>query len=60
MVLKDARIERDVGTSFNVTQGDKKLATTFHLKAETERSKVLWIEALERGKVGLPSSSYRV
>ena len=51
MVLKDARIERDVGTNFNVTQGDKKLATTFHLKAETERSKAQWIEALERGKV---------
>jgi hypothetical protein len=53
MVLKDAKIERDIGTNFAVTQGDKKLTTTFHLRAETERSKSQWIAALEQAKVSL-------
>lgn len=51
MVLKDAKIERDIGTNFAVTQGDKKLTTTFHLRAETERSKSQWIAALEQAKL---------
>jgi hypothetical protein len=49
--LQDAKIERDLGTNFAVTQGDKKQLTTFHLRAETERSKAQWIDALQRSKV---------
>ena len=55
MVLKDARIERDVGANFIVTQGseNRKHATTFHLRADNEKVRAAWVEALERAKVSL-------
>eukprot|EP00042_Codosiga_hollandica_P042778 m.396451 g.396451 ORF g.396451 m.396451 type:complete len:783 (-) comp56410_c0_seq1:116-2464(-) len=51
MVLKDARIEKDVGCNFVVAQGERKNATTFHLRADSDRLRAVWIDALERAKL---------
>ena len=53
MVMKDSKIVNDVGLNFNITQGDKKSATVFHLRAESDRSKAAWIDALDRARVRL-------